>query len=93
MRTESLAVEFAGDTLARYEVEYSARANRLREVKRPRLFETAHRLGLAQPQLFKIASLGEGGWLKALRMDEYAPRKPRPQQTLQEALFAYRGVI
>jgi hypothetical protein len=27
---ESLAVEFAGDTLARYAVEYSARTNRLR---------------------------------------------------------------
>jgi len=33
-------VEFAGDTLARYEVEYSARTNELRKVGKPRLFET-----------------------------------------------------
>ena len=85
-----LNVEFAGETLARYEVEYSARTNRLREVKRPKLFETAHRRGSArQPRLFELADLGEGGWLKALKLDGYAPRRSRRRQALQEVLFAY----
>ena len=43
------------------DVEYSARTCRLREVNRPRLFETAHRTGSAQPRLFELAALGKGG--------------------------------
>ena len=79
-----LNIEFAGETLARYEVKYSPRTDRLREVKRPRLFETAHRRGAArQPRLFELADLGEGGWLKALKLGEYAPRGSRRPQALQ----------
>jgi putative transposase len=84
-----LSVEFAGDTLARYDVQYSPRTNRLREVKSPRLFQTPHRRGSTQPRLFELAALGEGGWLKALRLEDYAPRRPRRSAILQEALFAY----
>jgi transposase len=90
---ESLAVEFAGDTLARYAVEYSARTNRLREVKKPRLFETGHRRSPAQPRLFELIVLGEAGWLKALRKEEYAPRRPRGPIALQQVLFAYTEAI
>jgi len=91
---ESLAVEFAGDTLARYDIEYSARTNQLQEVKRPRLFETVHRRSLlAQPRLFELIVLGECGWLKALRQKEYAPRKLRRPQALQQALFAYTEAV
>jgi transposase len=90
---ESLFVEFAGDILARYDADYSARANRLREVRSPRLFETAHRRSLAQPRLFGLTILGEAGWLKALRKEEYAPRKPRRPQALQQALFAYMEAV
>ncbi len=90
---ESLAVEFAGDTLARYAVEYSARTNRLREVKKPRLFETVHRRSPAQPRLFELIVLGEAGWLKALRKEEYAPRRPRGPMALQQVLFAYTEAI
>ena len=86
---ESLAVEFAGDTLARYDVEYSAETNRLREVKRPRLFETAHQRSLAQLRLFKLYALGEAGWLKALKLEGYALRKSGQPQAPQQALFAY----
>ena len=86
---DALGVEFAGDTLARYEVEYSARANLLREVKRPRLFETAYRRGSTQPRLFELATLGEGGWLKALKLDGYAPRTPRRPREVQDALFPF----
>ena len=88
-----LSVEFAGEPLARYDVEYSARTDRLREVKRPRLFETPHRVAPAQPRLFELAALGEEGWLKALRMGEYAPRRPRHRQALQEVLFSWAEVI
>lgn len=84
-----LTVEFAGDTLARYDVEYSTRTDRLREVKKPRLFETAHRRGLTQPRLFELTTLGEMGWLKAFRTSGYAPRKPGQWQVLQQVLFSY----
>jgi putative transposase len=86
---ESLSVEFAGDTLARYDACYSARSNRLREVGRPRLFETVHRRAPAQPRLFELMVLGDTGWLKALRKEEYALRKARRPQALQQALFSY----
>ena len=88
---EVLSVEFAGSPLTRYDVEYSARTDRLREVKRPRLFETAHRRRSAQPRLFELAALGEGGWLKALKLDGYAPRQPRRPDSLQDVLFAHHA--
>jgi hypothetical protein len=33
-------------------------------------------------------SLGDGGWLKTLRLEDYAPRRLRPV-SLQLALFPY----
>jgi hypothetical protein len=90
---EVLTVEYVGEPLARYDVEYSARTNRLREVKEPRLFETVHRRSSLQPRLFELAVLGEGGWLKALKMGEYVPRKPRRRQALQQALFSWTEAI
>src|SRR5215208_5860515 len=36
---------------------------------------------------------GEGGWLKALKMSEYALRKPRRPEKLQDALFPYLHAI
>ena len=50
---------------------------------RPRLLRTPY--AAAQPRLF---GLDETGWLKALRLGEYAAREPRRPATLQEALFA-----
>jgi len=90
---ESLAVEFAGDTLARYDVEYSARTNELREVKKSHLFETVHRRVPRQPRLFELGALGESGWLKAVRQKEYALRRRRKPQSLQQVLFAYTEAI
>ena len=52
----------------------------------PVLFGTA--LALPQPRLFRLDSLGEDAWLKALRVEDYAPRRPRPE-SLQQALFPY----
>jgi putative transposase len=91
--SESLAVEFAGDTLARYTVEYSARTNELRKVGKPRLFETIHQRISAQPRLFELVALGESGWLKAVRQKDYAPRKPQRPQSLQQVLFAYTEAV
>jgi hypothetical protein len=43
---------------------------------------------LPQPRLFGLESLGEGGWLKTLRLEDYALRRSRPW-SLQQALFTY----
>ena len=45
--------------------------------------------GIRQPRLFALDALGEGGWLKALRLEGYAPRSPRRPKGLQQALLAY----
>jgi hypothetical protein len=52
----------------------------------PVLFGTA--LALPQPRLFRLDSLREDGRLTALRVEDYAPRRPRPE-ALQQALFPY----
>ena len=84
--SDSLTAEFAGEALARYEVSYSPSAGRLREVKSPTLFTTHYRYSL-QLRLFELDNaLGEGGWLKALKLDAYAPRRTR-YSPVQETLF------
>jgi putative transposase len=90
---EVLSVEFAGDMLARYDVEYSARTGTLWGVKRSRLFETPHRRSSTHPRLFELDALGEDGWLKALKMSEYALRRPRRPEKLQDVLFSYTDAI
>jgi transposase InsO family protein len=95
---KTLTVEHAGEPLSAYKVAYDARppgvrggAGRLLEVQNPTLFETSHASG--QMRLFGLAeTLGEGGWLKMLRLEDYAPRKPRPEM-LQQILFAYTDAI
>jgi hypothetical protein len=57
----------------------------------PRLYETSH--ALPQPKLFRLDALGETGWLKALKLRAYAPRKPRRPQPLQQALFVYANAL
>jgi hypothetical protein len=88
---EVLTVEYAGEPLARYDVAYSPRTKNLREVKKPRLLETSHRVGVAQLRLFGLEALGEIGCLKALRLDAYTPRSPRRSRVLQQTLFANSG--
>jgi hypothetical protein len=41
--SEVLTVEYAGEPLARYDVEDFPRTKNLREAKQPQLFETSHR--------------------------------------------------
>ena len=53
----------------------------------PRLFAT--RYGTGQPKLFALDALGEGGWLKALKLAGYAARTRRRPEALQQAFFPY----
>ena len=95
----TLTVEHAGETLSSYEVSYDAGSSggragsgRLLEVRRPTLFET--RFASGQPRLFGLSeTLGEGGWLKTLRLEDYAPRRSRGPGMLQQVLFAYTDAI
>jgi putative transposase len=89
----TLTVEHAGEPLSAYEVAYDAGSGRggsgrLLEVKKPTLFETPFSAG--QMRLFGLAeTLGEDGWLKVLRLEDYAARRPQRPQALQQALFPY----
>ena len=92
LASESLTVEHRGEALSRYEVEVEASTGRLRKVGRPRLFGTA--LALPQPlRLFALDELGEGGWLKVMRLEGYAPGAPRGPSSLQQALFPYAETL
>jgi len=71
----------------RYAVEMGAATGELRSVEMPRLFETFRTL--PQPRLFASDALGEGEWLKASRLEGYAPHGPRRPRRLQQALYAH----
>src|SRR5688572_10198189 len=64
------SVEYAGQPLSRYEVEYQpgtgSTLGKLIQVRRPELFESTHLL--PQPRLVGLEALGDG-WLKALKLD------------------------
>ena len=87
LQAESLTLEYRGQPLSRYDVRFVAGTGRLASVTRPRLFETSH--VLPQPRLFALEALGEAGWFKAIRLEDYAPRRPGPAAALQQALFPY----
>ena len=80
----NLTVEYGGETLSSYDVELAAGTGKPRAVGGARLFETSYVL----PQL-RLFALEEAGWLKALRLEDYAARRPRPAGMLQQALFPY----
>lgn len=88
-------MEYAGETLSSYEVKQGNGGSgdgRLREVTNPTLFETSY--ALRQLRLFDLAeALGEEGWLKVLRLDDDAARRPRPPETLQQALLPYHEAL
>ena len=88
LREKTLTVEHAGEPLSRYEVEFAAGTDKPRALSRPVLFEST--TALPQLRLFGPDSLGEDGWLKALRLEDYAPRRRRPG-SLQQSLFPYHG--
>ena len=82
-----MAVEYGGRTLSRYGVALSPGEKKLEAVTNPRLFATPY--GTGQPKLFALDALGEGGWLKALKLAGYAARSRRRPEALQQTLFSY----
>jgi putative transposase len=93
LAAESLTVEYGGEPLSSYEVKVDAATGELKSVERPRLYETSHRRSWPEQRLFTLESLGEGGWLKAMKLAGYAPRGPRPPRSLQQALFPYADAL
>ncbi len=91
--SESLTLEHAGEALSRYEVEHASATDGLPVVSNPTLFETSSERTLAQPGIFDLGILGESGWLKMLKLDEYSPRRPREPTALQRVLFTYAEAI
>lgn len=97
VQEDALTVEYGGEALSRYEVECDptvgvSSVGRLRGVKSHTLFESS--VMPPQLKLFDLAEvLGEEGWVKFLKLDEYAPRKPRRPNELQGVLFTYAEAI
>lgn len=87
LQEESLTLEYRGQPLSRYDVAFEGGTEELRAVTRPTLFETGY--VLSQGRLFTLGVLGEDGWLKALKLDGYAPRKPSRPQALQGVMFSH----
>jgi hypothetical protein len=87
LQEESLTLEYRGQPLSRYEVALEGGTEELRAVARPTLFERGY--VLSQGRLFPLGVLGKDGWLKALKLDGYAPRKPSRPQALQGVLFSH----
>jgi hypothetical protein len=87
LAAESLTVEHGGHPLSRYNITYESGGKGLADVTRPRLFGNPY--APPQPRLFDLGVLGEAGWLKALRLEGYAPRRPGPPQALQGTLFPF----
>jgi hypothetical protein len=103
LQEQMLTVEYGGQTLSSYEVKYDAPGSgnssvgfaggKLREVTKPTLFETSYAVQ-RQLRLFELATvLGEEGWLKVLRLGDYASRTPRRSGMLQQVLFPYTEAI
>jgi hypothetical protein len=87
LHERSLTLEYAGEALSRYDVELLPGSTKLKGVYRPRRFENTN--VLPQLRLFGLEALGEDGWLKALKLDEYSPRGPRRPMMQQAALFPF----
>ena len=83
--------------LSAYEVDHDPAggrggSGRLLAVGKPILFETPFAPG--QMRLFGLAEdLGEDGWLKALRLEDYAPWTARRPDMLQQVLFSYTDAV
>jgi hypothetical protein len=99
MAEDALTVEYGGEALSRYEVESDPPAGvssvgKLRRVKGYTLFETSI-ISSAKPlRLFDLNEvLGEEGWIKVLKLEEYAPRHPRRYDKLQQVLFPYTEAV
>jgi hypothetical protein len=94
---DELTVEYGGEALSRYEVECEpatgvSAVGRLQRVKGHTLFENS--VVAPQLRLFDLGEvLGDEGWMKFLKLDEYAPRGPRRPDKLQQVLFSYTEAV
>lgn len=88
LQPESLTLEYGGRPLSAYDVELSRETGKPRTVGGARLFGTS----LVPPKL-RLFALDEAGWLKALKMDGYAPRRACGPMALQEVLFPYLDAL
>jgi hypothetical protein len=91
LESESLTLEYRGQPLCRYEVGFVEGTEELRTITRPRLFETSY--VLPQLRLFGLDTLGEAGWLKAMKLEGYVPRRSSRLLALQGMLFPYAEVL
>jgi hypothetical protein len=86
--SDNLSIEYGGQTLSRYDVSLSSGSAKLEAVTNPRLFVTRYRT--PQLKLFALEDgLGESGWLKALRLEDYILRPRVAPQAQQQVLFSY----
>jgi putative transposase len=90
LQPTSLTIEHGGETLSRYDVELASDTGELRSVGRPMLFETSYQRSWPQLRLF---ALDEAGWLKIVKLEGYASRRPHPPLALQQALFPYLDAL
>jgi hypothetical protein len=59
-----------------------------------RVEERLARLGLTEePLVDAVTALNEAGWLKALKLDGYAPRRSAGPMILQGVLFPYPDAL
>jgi hypothetical protein len=61
-----------------------------RSVGEARLFETSYRRSWPPARLFPLE---EAAWLKAVKLEGYAPRRPPVPMALQEVLFPYLDAL
>ena len=78
---EQLTIEFAEQPLTHYRVKYASDQKQLREVSDPQLLVTQYR----SPQL-RLWELGDGEWLKVVRLPQSARRKSPPLKGVQGVL-------
>ena len=93
LQERTLMLEHAGETLSRYEVERLSGSDKLRDVGKPVLFETSLRRSRTQARLFGLEEVLGDGWIKALKLEDYATRQSRRPQALQDALFPYLDAL
>ena len=89
LHDKALTLEHRGLRLSRYDVDYApGNTGKLTSIARPRLFENP--FAPPQPRLFDLGSVG---WLRALKLDGYAPRSSRRPQALQDVLVPYLDAL
>jgi len=90
LQPEGLTLEYGGQPLSSYDVELSRETGKPKAVRSARLFETTYQRSSPQLRLF---ALEEAGWLTALKLEEYAPRRSSDPMALQEVLLPYLDAL